>query len=101
MTILGRKRRTAPQLCLECGELVTAASGVFADMTPTEGDATLCAYCGCLMIFTADGKLRRPTVIESAALAIDAHVMAAQAAIRRAKKERDQKRDRDHHGDAC
>jgi hypothetical protein len=53
---------------------------------PSEGDASICFYCGALQVFAADLSLRPPTAEESAALQEDVTVRAAVHAVKQRSK---------------
>lgn len=57
--------------CCECGAETDAASGLGR---PSEGDFTLCAYCGGLNVFDAHLRLRSPNDEEIFAAAKDSHL---------------------------
>jgi DNA-directed RNA polymerase subunit RPC12/RpoP len=42
--------RSAPSPCVRCGRTMDAHSG---QGTPEEGDATVCLYCGAVMIYAS------------------------------------------------
>jgi hypothetical protein len=67
--------------CLECGYQYEAASGLFQDdITPQQGDVSICLNCGVALIFNADLTLRRPTPEEKFAITMSNEVMEAQIA---------------------
>ncbi len=51
---------TSPSRCIQCGKFFDAATGVQSRI-PKEGDVSICGYCGKLMFFTSDKKLRPAT----------------------------------------
>lgn len=46
--------------CIRCDAKLDATTGVMSDI-PKEGDISICSYCGKVMIFTNDKKLRAAT----------------------------------------
>lgn len=53
--------RVPEQICQSCGRSLTAVSTPGPeDPQPSPGDATVCLYCGHLMIFTDEMTLRLP-----------------------------------------
>lgn len=71
---LASDRNPAAPNCPVCGRLndgFTEISKTKRPPKPKAGDASLCAYCGALCVFTADGGLRLPTVDESAKMMQD------------------------------
>lgn len=57
--------------CPDCFELLDGASSPEGH-TPSPGDPTCCAYCGCLLVFGSDMELRRMTDDEFEAFAPEA-----------------------------
>lgn len=54
--------RNPPAICPGCGERLDANMAIDGgDTTPVAGDPSICAYCGTIATFQADGSLRRPT----------------------------------------
>jgi len=78
-------RRVPPGNCLRCGAPFDGWTGVGrkgdVPRAPQPGDATVCIECGTAMIYTADLRLRWPTVTEQAALDRDELVGISQSAI--------------------
>jgi hypothetical protein len=67
--------------CLHCDKIVDAATNIKDDNGPTPGDATVCIYCGHLMIFDDALRLRNPNSEEMGALAGDANLLTVQALL--------------------
>jgi hypothetical protein len=67
--------------CLHCRKIVDGATNINDDKAPTPGDATVCIYCGHLMIFGKAMRLRNPTSEEIHALAGDANLLTVQALL--------------------
>lgn len=67
--------------CLRCGHPLTQASSLHSDVSPSEGDLTLCIRCGHLMAFTADLGFRDLTTEELIEAALDRRVAMTRAAI--------------------
>lgn len=63
--------------CLSCGAEMTAATNVNGNDMPEVGDATVCLYCGHLMIFALGLALRQPTDQEIVELAGNANLLKA------------------------
>jgi hypothetical protein len=84
--------RYKPWMCSTCGYMMDAASATrisadgAADVTPTEGDVSLCLNCGTLYLLQ-DNKWRPPTAAEKAEFPADLkrtlfeHEMARQSVI--------------------
>lgn len=71
--------------CRDCGETLDGYSALDDDdsVSPDEGMVSLCAYCGCLSVFTGRGlEARPPTGAELALFARDRDVRRAVRAIR-------------------
>lgn len=66
--------------CLSCGAEMTAATNVTGKGMPEVGDATVCLYCGHLMIFDVGLALRPPTDQEIIELAGNAGLLKAMRA---------------------
>jgi len=77
--------------CLACGVQVDAVTAAFGDHTPTPGDMTLCLYCGHIMAFANDLRLRELTDAEAHAIAGDRKILAVQKARQEVMKKRDTK----------
>jgi hypothetical protein len=72
-TRVHRGRPVRGSRCPSCSKLLDAASGVSDDsdrneMKPSEGDVTVCVYCGAVLRFRAGLKLELPTKKELAKL---------------------------------
>jgi hypothetical protein len=53
---------TPPRLCPTCGAVLDRATSATGEQaTPSAGDITLCLYCGHLLEFGPDLKLREPS----------------------------------------
>jgi hypothetical protein len=61
--------------CLECGKSLDAATGADHDHKVTPGSLSLCVYCGALMIFGNDMRLRQITDAERFDIQADRHTM--------------------------
>lgn len=81
MTIIGEKQRMKPQLCLQCGALLDAASGMFENATPKAGDCSLCIHCGFAMVFTDELTFRKPTPDEASEIDNNYRVKVGRLAI--------------------
>lgn len=75
MRSLGKTRRTPATTCVGCGREITAATPIDCDEKPKSGDATVCLYCGHLMIYSDDFSLRNPTDEEMREMAGDPRVV--------------------------
>ena len=67
--------------CTNCGEVLTGASNTgLKDLgeRPSPGDATVCLYCGHLMVFSKTLKLRNPNNAELIKFAGDRAIIHAQ-----------------------
>lgn len=53
-----------PPACVKCGKELDAATPLLAERLPKKGDPTICAYCGCIMQFTADLRLKALDTLE-------------------------------------
>ena len=51
---------TPPSLCPYCGNLLDAASNVYARRAPRGGDWTVCLHCTKVLIFCDDLTVRKP-----------------------------------------
>jgi hypothetical protein len=91
---LGVDSRVPPSMCLDCGRINDAATGVDhaegPDAAPQPGDVTVCFYCGHIMVFGDDLMLRNPTDAEIREIAGDARILAVQRARRLAQRRREQ-----------
>ena len=55
----------APNTCPHCGEVQDSAKSATGKRKPSEGNLSLCAYCGSLALFGSDLSLRKPTKEET------------------------------------
>ncbi len=62
--------------CTNCRRMVRAAHNPFDASAPTAGDATVCFYCGHIMVFTKALQLRDPTDAERLQIAGDPRIVA-------------------------
>ena len=88
MTTDVHSHRTKVSKCLSCDRMLDGATTWDTESAPQAGDATVCCYCGHLMIFGDDLALRQPNDDEIVALAGDKRLLMAQkvtAAIREKK----------------
>lgn len=65
-------------VCTNCGKLVDGASSFETDRSPRPGDATICVYCGHLMVFDDTMKLRELNDQEIVELAGDPRLLLMQ-----------------------
>jgi len=63
--------------CLACGHKLDTATDPSGAM-PKKGDVSICLYCGHLMVFKSNGKLRNPTGDEIVELAGRPDILEAQ-----------------------
>jgi hypothetical protein len=63
--------RPPPSKCPLCGETLDAAVGRGPETRPGAGDLAICGYCGALLIFRENLRLRRLRPAEQAALQRD------------------------------
>lgn len=56
---IGRSIELDHNPCLNCGAPLDAAKGVGNDKKPRPGDISVCAYCGHIMAFDEQLKLRQ------------------------------------------
>jgi hypothetical protein len=81
--------------CLNCGKLLDGCSAIDSDSRPSDGDATVCVYCGHIQmfeVFPGGMRLRAPTDAEMMALAGDSRVLAISRAIKEVWDKRATKR---------
>ncbi len=72
---------TPKRPCLGCGAQNNAATETFGEEAiPSEGDASVCIYCGHISIFNADLTLRNPTDEEIHSIAGDERILKIQKA---------------------
>lgn len=67
-------------VCRNCLSELPAHTDAYGDAKPSDGDISICIYCGELSIFDA-GRLREPTDIERSAALDDPQVVDVIAAI--------------------
>jgi len=67
-------------VCPECGKPLNGASGIDTDNGPDPGDFSVCIYCGTILVFSEDIKLRHPTAEEMKDIAGDERILAIHAA---------------------
>lgn len=84
---IGAPRRLVPSKCLSCGIENDVATSVDGDCSPEPGDVTVCFYCGHIMAYDDDLKLRELTREEQIAMAGDQRILAVQRARARKKLE--------------
>lgn len=61
---------TPPSRCVRCRAKLNATTGIEVQK-PSEGDISICFYCGQIMLFTADLKLRGAEPEELAEIMLD------------------------------
>lgn len=69
--------------CLNCGEIMDGVFEVGEEINgrnPSPGDVAMCLYCGHLMAFGDDLKLREPNSAEIHDIAGDPRILAAMRA---------------------
>lgn len=81
-----------PRMCLSCGRLLNAVSGVNSDAAPSAGSFTVCIGCAHVMAVAPNLTLRDLTDEERREAAFDHWVQIARQAIREMNAAR-QKRD--------
>lgn len=59
-----RTSRTPLSFCYRCGERMDAATAVENGTKPSPGAFSICAYCGAILVFDAELRLRRATFDE-------------------------------------
>lgn len=63
--------------CLDCAALLDDET-VLTGPVPSDGDVSICLYCGCIAFYAANTeRLRRPTAAEETQLAGDPRVLLA------------------------
>lgn len=67
-------------VCPSCGSKLNGATDPVGDATPSSGDITVCLYCGHILVFTDDLRLRNPTDEEIHEIAGDVRILAIQRA---------------------
>ena len=70
--------RTPASACSSCGTFNDAATSVDGDKKPDAGSITVCLWCGHIMAYDADLKLRELTDKEAHAVAGDKRILAIQ-----------------------
>jgi hypothetical protein len=80
MMIVGSEHEVIENSCPSCGKKLNATNCVGADNAPSEGDFTVCMYCGHLMAFGKNLQLRELTDEEMIDIAGDARILAVQKA---------------------
>jgi hypothetical protein len=68
--------RTPPCFCPHCGQLITGWGSAVGER-PSAGDASICAYCGVLAVYTDTLALRLPTSDELTELLADPDIHKA------------------------
>jgi DNA-directed RNA polymerase subunit RPC12/RpoP len=76
--------RTPGSDCLNCGKLMTGATGA-GGRTPKADDVAMCLYCGHVMIYGDDLALREPTDAEMIDIAGDPELVAFSKARAKAR----------------
>ena len=66
--------------CLGCGAPNDAASDTLGGDKPSEGDVTICIYCGHISVFNTNLTLRNPTDEEIHIIAGDKRILKIQKA---------------------
>lgn len=79
-TYLGRTTRQRPAMCLACGAVLTAATGIGQRHKPRAGNIAICFKCGHLQAFAWDLQFRELTSEELVDLADNEIVAAARRA---------------------
>jgi hypothetical protein len=69
--------------CLGCKCLLEVATDIVGDEAPESGDITICLYCGHIMAFDEQLKVRELTSQEMHKVAGHRIILAAQAARRK------------------
>lgn len=78
---IGEAKNVVGSSCINCGKFNDAATAVGNDAKPKPCDVALCYYCGHIMAYGDDLKLRELTGAEMIQIAGDPRVVAASAAI--------------------
>jgi hypothetical protein len=71
--------RTQAIPCPSCGKALDAATSVFDDAVPRDGDVSICFACGHIMVFEG-GVPRNPTDTEMPDIAGDPRIIKLQRA---------------------
>jgi hypothetical protein len=82
-----RTTRIASLKCLDCGKDVDAATDPAGGAIPGPGDATICLYCGHIMIYTDQLTFRNPNDAEMYEIAGDKRILSIQQARNPIKKQ--------------
>jgi hypothetical protein len=78
--------RSAETPCPFCGKGIDSASPVDeSDQRPSDGDLSLCIYCGEWLVFNADMTFRKPTDEDYEVIASDPALRRVRAAWRMTK----------------
>jgi hypothetical protein len=88
MVKLGTDHHIPQSPCLSCGKPLDGATCVGRDAAPDPGDITICIYCGHIMVFDDNLKLRELSDEEVREVAGDGRVLAVQRARRAAEKDK-------------
>ena len=72
--------RVPDMACLSCGTVNTAATGIEDGSTPDPGSVCVCFYCGHIMAYDKDMRLRALTPEEEIEVAGDPRILAVQRA---------------------
>ena len=67
-----------PNYCTACGAECDGATCTDLKSAPSPGDVTVCAYCGHIMVFGDNLKLRDPTADECKEIAGDERILTVQ-----------------------
>lgn len=88
---VGESIKVRRSYCIECGKLLDGASAVDDEgrIQPSPGDATICIYCGHLMVFDEKQRLRNPTREEMIEFAGDRRILMIQRARGNVAREKD------------
>jgi hypothetical protein len=79
---VGRGVKMPMSACLDCGKELNGATAVDHRGAPASGSISICVYCGHLMAFGDDLRLRPLTDAEMIGIAGDPSVLAVQRARR-------------------
>jgi hypothetical protein len=75
-----KSHRTPKCPCLSCGKKLDAASVMVGGGEPSEGSISICLYCGHIMAFDSELRLRELSVKEIYLTAGDPRIIAIQKA---------------------
>jgi hypothetical protein len=82
---LGESVRVPGPRCLDCGAVLTGAAQLGGEGGPSDGDVSVCSYCGAVALYLDDGEggflLRRPSPAEWRELATDSDVTRVREAV--------------------